>query len=256
MGLINYYGKFLPNLASTLAPLYQLLQKNTHWRWGKAQEQAFSEAKTLLKSPRLLVHYNTAKELILACDASPYGVGAVLSHQMEDGTEQPIGFASRTLAPAERKYAQVEKEALAIIFGVKKFHQYLLGRRFTILSDHKPLMYLLSEVKGVPPLASARIQRWALALSAYEYAIQYRPGKDLANADVLSRLPLAKAPQAVPVPAETVLLFERLETSLVVAAKIRVWIGQDPVVAKVRRYILHGWPQPTDNPDSRMTPYT
>ena len=94
-------------------------------------------------------------------------MGAVLSHQMEDETEQPIGFASRTLAPAERKYAQVEKEALAIIFGVKKFHQYLLRRRFTILSDHKPLMHLLSEVKGVPPLASARIQCWARTLSAY-----------------------------------------------------------------------------------------
>ena len=87
LGLINYYGKFLPNLASTLAPLYQLLQKNTRWRWGKAQEQAFSEVKTLLKSPRLLVHYDSVKELILACDASPYGVGTVLSHQMEDGSQ-------------------------------------------------------------------------------------------------------------------------------------------------------------------------
>ena len=74
----------------------------------------------------------------------------MLSHQMENGTQQPIGFGSQTLAPAERKYAQVEKEALAIIFGVKKFHQYLLGRRFTILSDHKPLMYLfVNEVSEV-----------------------------------------------------------------------------------------------------------
>ena len=144
---------------------------------------------------------------------------------MEDGTEQPIGFVSRTLAPAERKYAQVEKEALAIIFGVKKFHQYFLERRFTILSDHKPLMYLLSEVKGVPSLASARIQHWALTLSAYEYAIWYRPGKDLANADALSRLPLAKAPQAVPVPAGTVLLFERLETPW--SRRPRFGCGQD-----------------------------
>lgn len=95
---------------------------------------------------------------------------------MDDGSEKPLTFASRSLSPAERKYSQLEKEGLSIIFGVKKFHDYLLGRKFLILSDHKPLQHLFSATRPVPPLASARIQRWALTLGAYDYALVYKPG--------------------------------------------------------------------------------
>ena len=100
LGLINYYGKFLKDLSTTLAPLYQLLQKQTQWKWKAEQEEAFEQAKNLLKSPQLLVHYDSQKELILTCDASPVGLGAVLSHKMEDGTERPMGYASRSLNAA------------------------------------------------------------------------------------------------------------------------------------------------------------
>ena len=106
------------------------------------------------------------------------------------GFDCPIAFASRTLAPAERKYSQLDKEALAIVFGVNKFHQYLYGRHFTILSDHKPLQYLFAVDRPIPQMVSPRVQRWAHTLSAFDYTISFRAGKLQGNADALSRLPL------------------------------------------------------------------
>ena len=166
LGLINYYGKFIPNLSTILHPLNSLLQQNCQWTWSKACDLAFKQAKEALTSSDVLVYYNPSLPIKLAADASAYGVGAVISHTLPDGTERPIAFASWTLSPAERNYAQLEKEALALVFGIRKFHLYLFGRKFTLLTDHKPLLSILGS-KGIPSLAAARLQRWSLLLSAY-----------------------------------------------------------------------------------------
>ena len=127
LGLLTYYGKFLPNLSTHLAPLYQLLRHNTKWKWSVAQEKAFKKSKELLVSSNLLIHFNSNFPLVLACDASQYGIGAVLAHRLPDGSERPIGYVSRTLNTAERNYSQLEKEGLACVFGVKRFYSYLFG---------------------------------------------------------------------------------------------------------------------------------
>lgn len=157
LGLLSYYSRFLPNLSTLLVPLYKLLRHDCPWQWRAPQKEAFEKSKELLTSSQLLVHFDPNLEIVLACDASAYGIGAVLSHCMPDDTEKPIGFVSRTLTDAEKKYSQLEKEALACVFGVQRFHLYVYGHRFTLQTDHKPLTTLFNERKSISPQASGRI---------------------------------------------------------------------------------------------------
>ena len=257
LGMVNYYSKFLPDLATTLAPLYSLLHKSTPWKWGQQQRKAFQEVKDLLRSRRVLAHFNDQLPLVLECDASPYGLGAVLSHRMPDGTERPIGFASRTLTKAERNYSHLDKEALSIIFAVKKYHQYVYGRSFVIKTDHKPLIHILGESRATPVMASGRLQRWALTLGAYSYVIEHRAGKDNANADALSRLPLPpdNVHATVPKPEEIIHLMESLDASPLSSAQIKIWTERDPLLAKVRRCVKNGWPAQISDEEQDLAPY-
>ena len=162
VGLLNYYGKFIPQVDTHVAPLYKLLEKNNKWAWTKECDAAFKTCKDLLTSEAVLAHYDTQKPIKMACDASSYGLGAVLSHVSEDG-EHPIALVSRSLSKAERNYSQIEKEALALVFSVIKFHKYLFGRQCTLLTDHKPLMFIVNPKSALPPVSAARIQRWAIS---------------------------------------------------------------------------------------------
>ena len=222
LGLLNYYGRFIPNLASLIHPLNKLLRHNMTWRWTKSCRDAFKSTKEKIVSPNVLIHYDVARPLRLAADASAYGIGAVISHVMDDGSERPIAFASRTLMPSERNYAQVEKEALSLLFGVCKFHSYLYGRKFTLITDHKPLTSILGPKRGVPPIAAARLQRWALKLSAYSYEIEFRSTDKHANADGLSRLPLNCVSPIAYTSEPSVFNLQQIESLPVTASKYSV----------------------------------
>ena len=124
-------------------------------------QKSFDLAKEKLTSAKVLTHYTPTLPIRLAGDASAYGLGAVIAHVFPDGSERPVAFASCTLTSSEKNYSQVEKEALSLIFGVKRFHAYLYGRHFTLVTNHKPLTTIFNPGKGIPPLAAARLQRWA-----------------------------------------------------------------------------------------------
>ena len=136
LGLLHYFGKFLPNLATLLHPLNALLKTGSKWLWSAACSDTFKAAKKLLVIAPVLTHYNPSLPLRLAADALAYRIGAVISHVFEDGSERPVAFTSRTLSPTERNYPQREKEALSLIYGIQKFYQYLYGRPFVLVIDH------------------------------------------------------------------------------------------------------------------------
>ena len=252
LGLLNYYGRFLKGLSQVLHPLHKLLEKGVKWHWGNEQQNCFNLTKEMILSAGVLVHYDTERPVLVHCDASQYGLGAVLSHIMEDGSERPIGFASRTLSDAEKNYSQLDKEGAAVIFALKKFHKYVFGRDFDIITDHEPLLSLFHESKQTPLMASPRIQRWSILLRAYQYHMKYRAGKEHANADCMSRLPLPARAQETP--ADRVLLVEELgDCSILTADQISHWTRTDPVLAHVHEYLLRGWP--TDDRDPALTPY-
>ncbi|XP_048059455.1 uncharacterized protein K02A2.6-like [Megalobrama amblycephala] len=240
IGLLNYYGRFINGLATLLKPLHQLLCSNQAWEWTQQCETTFQEAKKALVKSGVLTHFNPKLPLQLACDASPYGVGAVISHIMP----------SRTLNKAESKYAQIEREALGIIFGIRKFHQYLYGRQFILLTDHRPLTTILGPHTGIPSLAASRMQRWALLLSAHTYEIRYRKAELHGNADGLSRLPLpVTCPESK---QKDIFYFEQVTMAPVTSTQVRRCTRNDPILSAVLEMVKDGHvPKDTTN----MKPY-
>ena len=241
-GMINHYAQYIPNISNILAPLHQLLKKEAKWEWTSKQEQTWEQAKEQLNSPKVLEHFDPSKAVTVACDASPNGVGAVLSHIMEDGSERSIAFVSRTLAPAEKNYSQIDKEALAVVLGVKKFHPYLYGRPFKLYTDHKSFLGYFKENKKIPEISSARIERWAVILSAYAFQLEYREGSKNRNADGLSRLPRPIKLEEVPIPEENIMLLEYLDQTPVTYQEIARWTKKDKLLKQVMNYVKNGWP--------------
>uniref|UniRef100_A0A5S6Q0K3 RNA-directed DNA polymerase n=1 Tax=Trichuris muris TaxID=70415 RepID=A0A5S6Q0K3_TRIMR len=181
-------------------------------------------------------------------DASETGIGAVLSHLYPSEEERPVAFASRTLTDTEKRYATIDKEALAIVFGVTKFSQYLFGRRFTMKTDHKPLERIFGEKREVPKMATNRLRRWAL--SAYNYEVRYVPAKENSPADVLSRLPVqaGKVSNSERQPSGQ-LLNLRLTTLPVTRKELKSESCRDERLAKAITFMEKGWPERARLPD-------
>nr|XP_039266275.1 uncharacterized protein K02A2.6-like [Styela clava] len=245
LGIVNYYRKFIPAMSTIVDPFNKLLKKGMKWNWNNDCKKAFVKLKDILVSSEVLVHYDPEKPLVLATDASSVGIGAVISHILPNGAEKPIAYASRTLTSAEKNYSQIEKEALAIVYGVRKFHVYLYGRNFKLLTDHQPLTMLLSPKRGIPVLTATRLQRWAIKLSAYKYEICYRNTKNNGNADALSRLPMKTDQSEIRDCWEeeaTIMNINQVHTLPITPAKLRHATENDPKLSRVLLYTINGWP--------------
>ena len=196
----------------------------------------------MITSEQVLTHYDPGLPVRLACDASPTGIGAVLSHVMLDGSERPVAFASRSLTKTERRYAQIDKEALSIVWGVKRFHVYLFGRQFTLLTDHKPLTSIFHPEKGVPAMTAARLQRYAMFLAGFDYKIEYKSTTKHCNADGLSRLPLQnKEREETEVDSSEVFHATQFEPLSVTSEAVARETRRDPVLARVYDSVVKGW---------------
>ena len=248
LGSVQFYSKFIPNLSTISEPLTRLTRKETEWQWTSREESSFQGLKSLLSKDVLLAHYDKTLPIGISCDASEVGIGVVLFQRYSDGKERPLFNVSKTLTATQRRYSQIQREALAIIYGLQKFHNYLYGRKFILVTGHKPLISLFNPKKGTPAMAANRLARWALTLSQYEYSIEYRKTTDHGNADALSRLPIGDDREfdskEEKEDTSAVCLINTISQQLKPAdhKTLAKESSKDPVLTTVMRYMKDGWP--------------
>jgi len=242
LGFVNYLSKFLPRLAEVAQPLRDLTTKNAKFTWAKQHNTAFQEVKKIVVNHPVLKYYDCNAEVTLQCDASEKGLGAAL---LQNG--QPVAFASKTLTPTERRYAQIEKECLAIVFACQRFSQYLSRReKITVESDHKPLQSIFKKSVLAAP---CRLQRMLLRLQRFNLDVKYKPGSQMYIADHLSRAYLAsqgeedKEFQVFALEVETLNPLDALTVSSERLAQLQKATEQDAELQSLKTTVLVGWPE-------------
>lgn len=183
LGMVNYVGKFVPNLATHTSQMRSLLGKNTEWAWDSNHQREFDKLKELISKAPVLRFYDERRNTKISADASKAGIGAVLLQQY-GARWRPVAYASRALTTTECNYAQIEKEALALAYACKKFHVYIYGKKVWAETDHKPLVTIAKKGLAFTP---PRVQRLFLSIQKYDLQLDYKPGKELLVADTLSR---------------------------------------------------------------------
>ena len=244
LGSVNFLGRFLPNLSNVAQPLNELLRSDRCWIFDSVQKQAYNDVKKLVSSNQVLAFYDPNKETRITSDASSYGLGGAL-WQLHDQVWKPVTFCSRSLSEAERKYAQIEKECLSVVWTCERLQRYLVGLNFCALTDHKPLIPLINQkdLDATP----VRCQRLLMRLMRFNVEAKYVPGKSLYVADTLSRAPLPETS----LPGDTLesdvkvyvdAIIENLPASESKLEIIQRETNLDPELQVVKSYILNGWP--------------
>jgi hypothetical protein len=242
LGMTNFLSRFIPDMANVAAPLYDLLRKDVMFVWDSKQQKAFDSIKQTIKQAQALPFYNPNKPTVVSADACNYGIGACL-WQMNDNVLKPICFASRTLNAAEKKYAMIEKECLALVWACEHFSRFLVGLpHFSLHSDHKPLIPLINS-KDLDQ-APVRCQRLLIRLMRFNAEAVYVPGKDMVIPDTLSRDPMSGECGDCYKDVEQFLM--NVETDRPIADYLLQQISEetnnDSELQTVQGYIMKGWP--------------
>ena len=246
-GFVNYLSKFLPRLADHMEPIRRLTRQDTEFNWTEEQENAFREVKRLVTTAPVLRYYDPKAELEIQCDASKKGLGAAL---LQRG--QPIAYTSRALTETEQRYAQIEKEMLAIVFSLEKFNQYTYGRHVKIQSDHKPLESILKKSLACAP---KRLQGMMMRLQKYDYEVQYESGTNLYLADTLSRAYLPTTVHPTGAEFENINAAAFLPVSTSRLREIQQATEDDENLQALKAIILRGWPDDRSQLPEQTTPY-
>ncbi|KAE8276916.1 Retrovirus-related Pol polyprotein [Larimichthys crocea] len=242
MGMINFIGKFIPNLSAKTSALRELLRDSTEFKWTTRNEREWNALKEALTKSPVLAYYDPAKRQKISTDASKDGLGAVLL-QAEGDSWKPVAYASRSMTTTETKYAQIEKECLGLAYGLERFHCYVYGLpTFTVETDHRPLVSIIK--KNLNDM-SPRIQRLIMKLQRYDFELIYTPGKHLVLADALSRAPVMSDVTSTEKEIENHInmIVESLPVSDVKAKQISEELDKDKELQAVINNMLSGWPR-------------
>ena len=244
MGLLTYLGSFIPNLSQIAAILRDLLKKDVPFEWSENHQEAFAKLKRAITKEACIAYYDAKQPVALEVDASLKVLGAVLVQE-----DRLIAFASKTLTKTQCNYSNIEREMLALEHGVERFHTYLHGRDFTIITNHKLLEMICNKpIIAAPP----RLQRMLLRIQGYDYTVKYRPGKEMVISDDLSRLPNPKERTEVKLDVRVDgLSIDLIDFSPLKQQELKRKICDNPVLNALAEVIYQGWPEkikdlPTD----------
>lgn len=251
LGMVSYLSQFIPKFADKTHILRQLCKESTPWFWDEIHQRCFEEVRQLVSEQSCLKYYNPKAEVTLEVDASMKGLGAAI---IQNG--KIVAFASKTLTETQSRYSNIEREMLAIVFGIQRFHVFLYGRPFTVVSDHKPLSTITAKPINSAPL---RLQRMLLQIQGYNYKVTYRPGPEMILVDALSRLPnqendkeidLETCINSVQIVKIALINFSDNRQSDLVNESSR-----DPILNQVKEYVYHGWPNKITELPNDIRPY-
>ena len=251
LGMFTYLSQYSPHLSQKTASRRELCKEDREWIWCPEHEEAFTEIKKMITEVPgpVLQYYDPSKPVRVQVDASQSGLGAVV---MQNG--QPIAYASKSLTTAQQAYAQIEKEALALVFGCEKFHHYLYGRDFIAETDHKPLEIIMKKPLHLVPM---RLQRLRIRLQRYNVTVQYARGKSITVADTLSRNGARDGNVSNEIGLDVYVdaILKQMPVFDEKLEEIRKTIKDDNELQELQKYVQRGWPNAPKDLPATIRPY-